>query len=92
VFRHNPTQPTSIEENIPNGRSNLTVKEKMVHGLPIHFAHTIPINHNNVLLPEIVHGKDFLKVAEKASSTSLSPPNTLPRETKSIMTTHGPVE
>jgi hypothetical protein len=57
--RHNPRQPNSKEENIPNGTSNLKMKKKMIHGFPIPFAHTTPINHNDAPLPEIVHGKDL---------------------------------
>jgi hypothetical protein len=57
--RHNPRQPESIEENIPYGTSNLTMKEKMVHRLSILFAHNTPINHDDVLLLKIVYGKDL---------------------------------
>jgi hypothetical protein len=56
--RYNPRQPETFEENIPNGTSNLPMK-KMVHRLPILFAHNTPINHNDVPLLEIVCGKDL---------------------------------
>jgi hypothetical protein len=58
-FKCNLRQPKSTEENILNSTSNLTMKQKMIFGLPIHFTHTTPINHNNALLLEIVHGKDL---------------------------------
>jgi hypothetical protein len=57
--RHNSRQPESFEEDIPNGTSNLTIKKKMVHRIPILFAHNTPINHNSVPLPKIVYGKDL---------------------------------
>jgi len=31
--------------------------EKMVHKLPIALAHTTSINHNDMPLPKVVHGK-----------------------------------
>jgi hypothetical protein len=57
LSRHNPRQPKSIEENIPNGTSNLTMKK--VLRLPIPFAHTTPIKQNGAPLLKIVHGKDL---------------------------------
>jgi len=35
------------------------MEKKMVHGLRIHFTHTTHIDHNDVLLLEVVHGKDL---------------------------------
>jgi len=35
------------------------MEKKMVHWLPIHFAHTTSINHNDTLLSEIVQGEDL---------------------------------
>jgi hypothetical protein len=49
--RHNPRQPKSIEEGIPNGTSNLTMKKKIVHRLSILFVHIKPINHNDMPIP-----------------------------------------
>jgi hypothetical protein len=59
LSRHNPRQPKSIEEDIPNGTSNLKMKKKMVNGISIPFAHNTPINYNDAPLPEIVHGKNL---------------------------------
>jgi len=42
LSRHNPRQPESIEENILNGTSNLTIKKKMINGLSISFAYKTP--------------------------------------------------
>jgi hypothetical protein len=57
--RHNPRQPKATEESIPYGTSHLTVEKKMVHKLPIPFPHAAPINHNDMLVLKIIHGKDF---------------------------------
>jgi hypothetical protein len=57
--KHNPRQLKLIDQNIPNGTSYLTMKKNMVHGLSIPSTHTTPINHNDALLLEIVHDKDF---------------------------------
>jgi hypothetical protein len=57
--RHNPKQHETFEKDILNGTSNLTMKKKMVHRLPIIFAHNTPINHNDVPLLEIVYSKDL---------------------------------
>jgi hypothetical protein len=54
-----PTKYCKPEEIIPNGASNVTMKQKMVHMLPIPFTQITPINHNDVLLSKIVHGKDL---------------------------------
>jgi hypothetical protein len=35
------------------------MEKKMVHGLPIPLTHTTPIDHNNMLLPKVVHCKEF---------------------------------
>jgi hypothetical protein len=43
----------------PHSTSNLTMKEKMIYGLPFHFTHTTPIDHDDVPLLEIVHGKNL---------------------------------
>jgi len=59
TFGYNPRQPKSTEENIPYGRSNLTMEKKMVHKPPIPLIHAAPINHNDMPFPEIVHSKDF---------------------------------
>jgi len=37
------------------------MKKKVIHSLPVHFAHATSINHNDTLLSEIVQGKDFPK-------------------------------
>jgi hypothetical protein len=67
-FRHNPRQPKSTEgknnnnknkNKNPNGPSNLTMKQKMDHQLPIFFTHTTPINQNDAPLSKIVHSKDL---------------------------------
>jgi hypothetical protein len=34
------------------------MEKKMVHELSIPFAHATPIDHNDVLLSEVIHGKD----------------------------------
>lgn len=41
--------------------SNLTLEKKMVHNLPIPFTHVAHVNHNDVLLLDIVQGKDLSK-------------------------------
>jgi hypothetical protein len=35
------------------------MEKKVVHRLPIHFAQTAPINHNDMPLSEIIQGKDL---------------------------------
>jgi hypothetical protein len=35
------------------------MEKKVIHRLPIHFAHATSINHNDTLLSEIVQGKDL---------------------------------
>jgi hypothetical protein len=37
------------------------MKKKMVHGLRIPLAHTTYLDHNDMLFPKVVHGKDFLR-------------------------------
>jgi hypothetical protein len=85
-------QPKSTKENIPNGTRNLTMEKKMVHELPISFTHATPINHNDKLLPDIFHGKDLSYDGWPSKKghpqRNLCLLNTLPRETKTIITTH----
>jgi hypothetical protein len=57
--KHNTGQPKAIEESILYGAGNLTMKKKIVYGLPIPLAHAAPIDNNDTPLPKIVHGKDF---------------------------------
>jgi hypothetical protein len=37
------------------------MKKKVIHSLPVHFAHATSINHNDTLFSEIVQGKNFPK-------------------------------
>jgi hypothetical protein len=57
--RHNPRQPKLTDENTPHSTSNHTMKKKAVHRLPIPFAYTTPINHNDAPLPKIVRSKNL---------------------------------
>jgi hypothetical protein len=38
----------------------------MVHRLPISFAHTKPINHDDILFPQIIHDKIFPRTSGQA--------------------------
>lgn len=55
------TMRLGIIQNNPNRlkKTFQMMEEKMVHIFPILFAHTTPINHNDMPLSEIVHGKDI---------------------------------
>jgi hypothetical protein len=68
----------------------------MVYGLPIHFTHATPIDHNEVQLPKVIYGKHLSLGCQPSKKCrpqrNLSSPNTLSRETKAIITTHDNVE
>jgi hypothetical protein len=72
------------------------MEKKMVHRLHIPLTHTAPIDHNDILLPKIVNGKDLSKVHRPRKKShpkrNLSPPNTLPREKNVIITNKDIVE
>jgi hypothetical protein len=58
------------------------MEKKVIHRLPIHFAHTTSINHNDTLLSEIVEGEDLpLRCRPSEESHfqgNLGPPCTFP--------------
>ena len=95
LSRHNTRQSKMNEENIPNDTSNFTMK-KMALKLPIPSTHTTFVNHNDMLLLEIVHSKDFSyghwPNKKGQPQRDLSLPNTLPREMKTIFINHDIVE
>jgi hypothetical protein len=68
----------------------------MVHSPTIPFTYAAPVNHNEVPLPEIVHGKDLSKSRwpskEGHPQRNLSPPNTLSRKAEAFDTGQGTVE
>jgi hypothetical protein len=72
------------------------MEKKMVQILPIPLTHIAPINHNDMLLPKNVHGKDLpcgcQPKKESHPQKNLSPPNTLPREKTDIVTNQDTVE
>jgi hypothetical protein len=35
------------------------MKKMLIHKLSIPLTHTTPINHNEIQLPKIIHGKDL---------------------------------
>jgi hypothetical protein len=71
LSRHNPRQPKSTEEYIPNGTRNLTM-EKKVHILPISFTQVAPIDYSDVpLLDRLSMVKIFRKVADQAKKGTL---------------------
>jgi hypothetical protein len=58
---HNPRHLETTEESIPQSINHVTVKEKMIHGFPSLLTHITSVYHDNISLPEIVHGKDLAK-------------------------------
>jgi hypothetical protein len=56
---HNPKKTKAAKDGIPKNASGITMKKKMIHRLPILFAHTTSINHNDPPLSEIVQSKDL---------------------------------
>lgn len=59
MSRHNPRQTKMTEEVNPNGISHITVKKKIVYGLPVFLTHVISVHHNDVSLFEDIHGKNL---------------------------------
>jgi hypothetical protein len=57
--RHNPRHPKTIEKKTPNNGSHITMNKKVVHRLPISFAHATYVHHDNVLPPKIIQGEDL---------------------------------
>jgi len=70
---------------IPQSRSHITMKKKVVHNFPVSFAQVASINNDDLSLPEIIRCKNLTKGCrprkERRPRRSLSPPHTLPRET-----------
>jgi hypothetical protein len=58
---HNSRQPKTIEKKMPQSRSHITMKNKMVQGLFRLLTHAASIYHNNMVLLEIVQGEDLSK-------------------------------
>jgi hypothetical protein len=58
------------------------MEKKMVHRLPIHFAHATSINHDDTLLFEIVQGDDLPLRCHPSEEShfqgNLGPPYTFP--------------
>jgi hypothetical protein len=56
----------------------------------LYLAHTTPINHNDMLLPKIVHDKELplgrRPCNKSRSQRNLSPPDIHPRERNAIIT------
>jgi hypothetical protein len=57
--RHNSRKTEAAKDGIPKNASGITMEKKMIYKLPILFAHTTSINHNDPPLFEIVHCKDL---------------------------------
>jgi hypothetical protein len=64
------------------------MEKKVIHGLPIHFAHATSIDHNDTLLSEIVQGEDLpLRCRPSKESHfqgNLGPPNTFSQKMNSL--------
>jgi hypothetical protein len=57
--RHNPRKTEAAKDGIPKNASGITTEKKIIHRLPILFAHITSINHNDLPLSEIVQCKDL---------------------------------
>jgi len=72
------------------------MEKKMVYRFPIPFAHTTPINHNDMPHPKIVHGKNFSYnhwLSKKSHSQwNLGPSNTLPNKMNATITNKDNIE
>jgi hypothetical protein len=68
----------------------------MVYELPIPLAHTARIDHNDMPLLKVVHGKDLpygRRPSKKSrSQRSLNPSNTIPKEMNAIITNENTIE
>jgi hypothetical protein len=58
-MRHNPRKTEAAKYGIPKNTCGITMEKKMIHRLPILFAHTTSINHNDPPLSEVVQSKDL---------------------------------
>jgi hypothetical protein len=47
------------------------MEQKMIHKLSILLAHTVPIDHNDMSLPKVVHVRIFPRVADQAKKPAL---------------------
>jgi hypothetical protein len=66
------------------------MEKKVAHRLPIPFTYTALIEHYDMPLPKIIHGKNLLyrpPSKKGRPQKNLSLPNTLLRETEAIITT-----
>jgi len=72
------------------------MEKKVIHQLPIPFAHATSINHNDTLLPEIVQGKDLpLRCRPSKESHfqgNLGSPNTFPEKMNSLFASKSLIE
>jgi hypothetical protein len=64
------------------------MEKKVIHKLPIHFAHVTSINHNDTLFSEIVQGENlplrYRPSEESHFQRSLGSPNTFPGKMNSL--------
>jgi len=72
------------------------MEKKVIHRLPIQFAHATSINHNDTLLSEIVQGDDlplcFRPSKEGHFQGNLGPPNTFPGKMNSLFASKSLIE
>jgi hypothetical protein len=58
MSRNNPIQSKMNEKGNPNHINHVTIK-KIIHGLPIPMRHATFVHHNDMLLLEVIHGKEL---------------------------------
>jgi len=72
------------------------MEKKVIHRLPIHFAHATSINHNDTLLSEVVQGEDLpLRCRPSKESHfqwNLGPPNIFPGKMNSLFASKSLIE
>jgi hypothetical protein len=72
------------------------MEKKVIHRLPIHFAHATSINHNDTLLSEVVQGEDlplrYRPSKESHFQGNLGPPNTFPGKMNSLFSSNSLIE
>ena len=59
MTRHDPPDSKSRKNQTLEIPSYRTVKEKVINGFPIGFAHAAPVNQHQAALPEVVNSEDF---------------------------------
>jgi hypothetical protein len=72
------------------------MEKKVIHRLPIQFAHATSINHNDTLLSEIVQGEDIplrcRPSQEGHFQRNLGPPNTFPGKMNNLFASKSLIE